>query len=359
MIRILHIIGSMSCGGAETMIMRLYRHIDRTRIQFDFFTPDVGEVYYGEEIKKLGGKVYISAKRSENLQRYCKDLCCLLKSKKYQIIHIHTSHVSSSLIPAMIAFSAGVKIRIAHSHNTYCAPEWQQKLLRPLTNVFFTKRLSCGQKAGDWMYGKKSFDVFPLPVECEKFKFTRIEREKQRKLLKVENEVVYGHVGRFAYEKNHEFLIHVFFEILKYENAKLLLIGSGNKETEIKELVRCLKIEDKVIFLGIVNDVHKKLCAIDKFLLPSLYEGFPTVILEAQANGLPCYLSDTITKDIALTNLVKFIPLAESAENWAKRIIKGSKRANCEEYNELIAQKYDVKILSKRLQSIYEKELKK
>lgn len=357
MIRVLNIVGGMSCGGAETMIMNLYRNIDRMRIQFDFFLVNTGVSYYEPEIEKLGGRIFVTSKRSQNLFKYCKDLFYTIKKYNYNVVHIHTSHVSSSLIPAVISFMAGARIRICHSHNTQCKPIWLHKIFRPFLNLFLTKRLACGEMAGKWMYGNhKKFEILPLPVDCKKFEFSDSERKRQREELNITNEFVIGHVGRFEYQKNHEYLIDIFADIVGVtENVKLVLIGDGNLKENIRNKIKKLNLEDKIIFTGVIKDVYNKMNAFDCILFPSYYEGFPTVILEAQANGLPCFISDTITKEIKLTDLVYFLPLSNDKELWRRAIFTSMKNeTDRKKYNSIIAEKYDVKIVSSRLQRIYE-----
>lgn len=358
MIRVLNIVGGMSCGGAETMIMNLYRNIDREKVQFDFFLVDTGESYYEPEIESLGGKIFVTSKRSQNLFKYCKDLFFVVKKYKYDIVHIHTAHVSSSLIPAIITFFAGAKVRICHSHNTQCAPIWLHKLLRPVLNLFITTRLACGDMAGKWMYGNhKKFEVLPLPVDCEKFKFSEDKRRKEREKMNITNEFVIGHVGRFEHQKNHDFLIDIFNAIVqKNSNVKLVLIGEGNLKDKIQDKIKNLDLEKNVIFTGVVPDVYNKMNAFDCIIFPSHYEGFPTVILEAQANGLPCLLSDAITPEIRLTNLVHFLPLTENVDKWSNKFFNIMKNHyDRKKYNEIIEEKYDVKNVCNRLKDIYEK----
>lgn len=358
--RVLHVVGGLSCGGAETMVMNLYRKIDRNKIQFDFYAIDVGQEYYEEEIAELGGRVFKTVKRSESLIRYCGDLYRLLRTNRYQIIHIHSSHVSSSLFAAVVGWLAGVKVRVCHSHSSYCEPKWQQALLRPVLNLFINERLSCGELAGRWMYGKRSFQVFPLPVDCKRFLYDEEERAKQREHLKYTDEYVYGHIGRLEYEKNHVFLLDIFYEIQKWDSkARLVLFGDGGKAPELLAKVKALNLDEKVVFMGRISDVYKRINLFDEIIFPSLYEGLPTVILEAQANGIPCFLSDTITKEIQLTDLVKFISLEKGAEAWAEEIIKSRTKRDRKKYNAIIAKRYDCITVAQQLERFYLERLGK
>lgn len=357
-LRVLQITGTMGLGGAETMVMNIYRNIDRDKIQFDFFLVDAGVEYYEPEIKKLGGLIYRTKKRSDNLIKYSLDLYKLLKNNKYSIVHVHASSAISGFLPIWIAKLAGVKKRFFHSHNTKCNHIWLHKLLRPYINAAATHRYACGELASEWMYGKKSKDavVLGIPVDCAKFKFDLNNREQKRIEWGAKSDFVYGHIGRFNDQKNHEFLIEVFNEIVQIDpNVKLILMGDGPLMEKIKDKAKTYGIIDKVIFLGLVNDVNESIDGLDSIIFPSLYEGFPTVLLEAQANGLPCYVSDTITDKIKITDLICSIPLNKTSKEWAT-IIVNSRNINCKNrlmYNNIIKENYDVSKITEEIAKAY------
>lgn len=367
-IRIAQIIGKWLGGGVESVVMNYYRHIDRTKIQFDFICDEDSTNIPYDEIKKLGGKI-ILVPPYQKVFEYQKDLIKIFKDNNYKIVHSHLNTLS--VFPLRAAKKAGVPVRIAHSHSTTNKKEWKKNLvkqiLRPFSKVYATDYMCCSELAGRWLFGNKEYNkgnVYLLnnAIELDKFKYDEQLRNKKRKELNIKDDtLVIGHVGRFVEQKNHRFLIDIFNEVHKQkENSILLLVGQGPLMEEMKEKVKILGIEDSVKFLGQRNDVNELYQSFDVFCLPSLYEGLPVVGIEAQATGLLCVLSDDMTKETKVLNETEFLSLKQSASVWAKIIL--NKQLMLFDKNnttkKMSAVGYDINIESFKLEKIYKKLIK-
>ena len=319
--RILHIVGQMDRGGQETFIMNLYRNIDRNQIQFDFVVHTSQKCDFDDEIISLGGKIYSISPLSKSFLKHCKELYKIIKENKYDTIHRHTAS-SIVFVDLFVAKMAGAHNRICHSHNTQNNQKGLHRLFRPLLNLFVTERLACGMEAGKFMFGKKEFTVIPNGINVSHFKFNNESRSKKRKELHIDDKLVITNIGRFNEQKNHTFLIDIFYEYQKIEkNAILCLVGKGNLQENIKNKVKQLSIEDKVYFLNTRNDVNEIMMASDIFLFPSLFEGLPVALIEAQATGLPCLISDTISKEAIIeSKLVHMESLSTDVSLWSKKM---------------------------------------
>lgn len=359
-IRVLHILESMNIGGAQSFIMNIYRNIDKDKIQFDFLVSSEGS--YDDEIKDLGGKIYKIAyinkvgpyKYKKNIERF------LLQHKEYNIIHSHLNQVSGIVLEA--ASEVGVQYKIAHSHSTKNLNNIFVKILKKYLQSKINKnsdyRIACSELAGKWLYKKAKFVIIPNVIDTSLFEYDVKKSEEIRKELNIkDDEILIGHVGRFSKVKNHKFLIKIFTEYhLKNPKSKLLLIGNGELRTKIKEMTKKNNINEYVIIKDECKDIYKYYNAMDVFLMPSLYEGIPLTLIEAQANGLKIVASDTINKDVNITGKVQFCSLSDSAQEWIKKIgpAKRNKRINEQNNIEKIKKSgYDLKIQTKNLENIY------
>lgn len=300
------IMGKWLGGGVESVIMNYYRHIDRNEIQFDFICDaDSTDIPY-EEIEKLGGRVIICPPY-QKLPEYIKFLTELFRKEKYQIVHSNINTLS--VFPLYAAKKAGVPVRIAHSHNTSNPKEIKRNiiknLLRPFSKVYATDYFACSELAGRYQFGRGAqksglVKIIPNAIDIEKFKFDETARKELRREFGFdEKDFVLGHVGRFVPQKNHKFLIKVFSEVKKSRpEAKLLLVGQGPLEEKIKEQVEELKLKNDVVFAGQRSDVNKLYSAMDVFVLPSLYEGFGMVAIEAQCANLPTVVSSRVSDEV-------------------------------------------------------------
>lgn len=341
-IRVAQIIGKWVGGGVEAVVMNYYRHIDHSKIQFDFICDDDSTDIPYEEIEKLGGKI-ILIPPYQKVFSYHKNLKKVLKEGNYKIVHSHINALS--VFSLFAAKCANVPVRIAHSHSTTNKKEWKKNLLkqilRPFSKVFATDYMCCTEHAGRWLFGDKAFDkgkvyILNNAIDIEKFKYNEKIRNKVRKKLNIDNDtLVIGHIGRFVKQKNHEFLIDVFKEVYQSNNNTiLLLIGQGPLIDEIKEKVENFGIKDNVKFLGQRNDVNDLYQAMDIFLFPSLYEGLGMVAIEAQTSGLPCVCSTEVPEIAKITKKFKLIKLSEPAKKWSDEILKLSKKINRQDENE-------------------------
>ena len=328
-IRIAQIMGKWLGGGVESVVMNYYRHIDRTKIQFDFICDDDSTNIPYEEIESLGGKV-ILIPPYQKIFKYHKELKKVLKEGNYKIVHSHINTLS--VFSLFAAKCAGVPVRIAHSHSTTNKKEWKKNLLkqilRPFSKVFATDYMACSELAGRWLFGNKTFEegkvyILNNAIDLDKFKYNENIRKQKRKELNMdEDTLVIGHVGRFVEQKNHRFLIDIFNELhKKNKNSILLLIGQGPLDGEIKEKVRTLNIETSVRFLGQRNDVNELYQAFDVFVLPSLYEGLPVVGIEAQVCCDLCFFSDDMTKETKILESAEFMSLDNTPEVWTDNIL--------------------------------------
>lgn len=360
--RIAQIIGKWVGGGVEAVVMNYYRHIDRTKIQFDFICDNDSTNIPYEEIEKLGGKV-ILIPPYQKLFKYHKELKRVLKEGKYRIVHSHINTLS--VFSLFAAKCAKVPIRIAHSHSTTNKKEKTKNLmkqcLRPLSKLFATDYMCCSELAGRWLFGNKAYNqgkVYLLTnaIDLDKFKYDKQTRDKKRMDLGVkEDTLVIGHIGRFVEQKNHKFLVDIFNEIhRKNNNSLLLLVGQGPLEQQIKDKVKEVGLSDCVKFLGQRNDATELYQAFDVFLLPSLYEGLPVVGVEAQAAALLCFISSDMTKETKVLDSTTIMNLTDSPEVWANKILeKNSSYIRENRIKEVSEHGFNIKNEAKKLEKIY------
>ena len=360
-IRIAQVVGKMNSGGVESVIMNYYRNIDHTKVQFDFIVDSDSKLPQKDEIEKLGGRIiYISP--YQRIFKYLKDLKKIFEKNDYKIVHSHLNTLN--LFSLYVAKKCGIVVRISHNHSTAGKGEFKRNILkymlRPLSKIYPTHYFACGEYAGRWLFGNKTFNngkvkVINNAIDIDKFVYNESIRKDIRKELGLENRLVIGHVGRFMKQKNHDFLIDIFNEIQRKEkDAVLIFVGEGELEENIKNKVQLLNISDKVKFLGVRANVNEILQAMDAFLLPSLYEGFPVVGIEAQASGLLCFFSDNVTHLSKMLDTTTFISLETKASDWAEIIInklKDYKRKDC--YNEIRNNSFEIHNEAKKLEEMY------
>ena len=335
-VRILHILGNTQLGGAESRIMDLYRHMDRSVVQFDFVVHSKEEGYFNEEIRKLGGRIFrVPRFRVLNYFSYCRAWKKLLQEHRdadgrseFHMIQGHMTSTAAIYLP--IARKCGIETTIAHARSAGV-----DKGLKGILTRFLRRNLSkkadylftCSELAGISVFGKKAVErgrtrFLPNAIDCQKFAPDPLAREKIRRELGIENCYVIGHVGRFHYAKNHEYLLRVFEELVKRKTRDyvLLLLGEGSGMEDIRILSRELGIEDKVYFLGNKSNINDYYQAMDYFVYPSRFEGMPGTIVEAQTAGLRCLMSDTICKEVIATELVTTRSISEDPGLWADEI---------------------------------------
>ena len=361
-IRIAHVIGKWVGGGVEAVVMNYYRNIDRTKIQFDFICDNDSTNIPYEEIKSLGGRVFLIPPY-QKIFAYQKELRKLLKENNYQIIHSHINTLS--IFPLYAAKKAGVPIRIAHSHSTTNKKEWKKNIikqvLRPFSKIYATNYFACTEHAANWLFDKKE-QVYILnnAIDLDMYKYDKKIRKEVRKELNIEEgTLVIGHIGRFVAQKNHDFLIDIFDEFQKRNsNSILLLVGQGPLKEEIENKVKKLNIESKVVFLGQRTDANRLYQAFDVFLLPSIYEGLGMVLIEAQTSGLPCIASTEVPAIAKVTNYLEFVDLNDKT-TWLNKLKTTNINNRKDNTIEVKQNRYDIKEESKKLENEYINMLKK
>lgn len=365
--RVLQVATIMNRGGLETMLMNYYRHIDRSKVQFDFLVHRSERGAFDDEIEALGGRIFrMPPIHPRYFYQYYRDLdAFFITHPEYTVVHSHLDVLSTFVLYA--AKKHGVPVRIAHSHNTGFSDTglrkafklWSRKLLNAQCTHFF----ACSTDAGVFQFGRKLIDEGKLTVlhngiDTTAFTFQKAVRERVRREMGLGNSFVFGNVGRFDPQKNHSFLIDVFKEIAALRpDARLLLIGDGRLRPHIEEKAASLGLTNRVIFTGIRSDVNKLMMAMDLFLFPSLYEGFPVTGIEAQCTGLPVLAANTITPTVALTSNVYFMSLESSSREWAQKaisIIESSlKNDRTKGALAVATQGYDITECAQRLQDFY------
>ena len=320
-IRILNLFTIMDRGGAETMVMNYYRHIDRTKVQFDFLVHREQPGAYEDEIRLMGGRIYrMCPVYPQNFARYRRDIQIFFQEHpEYKIVHSHMSELGYFALKE--AAKQGIPVRICHAHNaphgfdmkTIMRTYFKKRMMPYLTHLFM-----CGLESGRWLYGKQNESRFIMlnnAIDAAAYTYAPAKRMRMRRELGIADELVIGHVGRFNPQKNHPFLLAIFAALLNKEpNAVLLLVGGGEDMPKIQAKTQKLGIADHVRFLGIRSDVADLMQAMDVFAFPSLYEGLGIALIEAQASGLPCIVSDTIPPEAYLTDLVFSQKLSASPE---------------------------------------------
>lgn len=353
-IRVLCVFGSLDRGGAETMCMNLYRHIDRNKIQFDFVKHIDKKCSYEDEIISLGGKVYCAPRfKGWNLFPYLAWWHKHFKQHpEHQIVHGH--YFSISGLYFMVAKRFG-RITVAHSHHTVMLPQhpFIEKLFIFLCNRYADQRLACSNAAGQFLFGDKQFTVLKNAIEVDRFAFDPVRRKAARSEFGFSDEFVIGIIGRMEQIKNPFGAIKIFQEVHhKNPNARLLWIGDGPLHSEIERSIREYRLENAVFLTGVREDVDALYQAMDLFLFPSFHEGLGIVAIEAQAAGLPCFCSETIPHEVAVTDLCVFLPL-NCPCRWADEIItyQGFLRENTSP--KLIRDGYDIRVTVIWLEEYY------
>ncbi|MDO4622115.1 MAG: glycosyltransferase family 1 protein [Eubacteriales bacterium] len=358
-IRVLQIVTTMNRGGLETMLMNYYRNIDRSRVQFDFIEHRPEKSDYDEDIERLGGHIY----RMPRLVPWSRSYRAALKRffgehPEYRIVHVHQDCLSSAALCA--AKECGVPIRIAHSHAAGQDKNWKY-----LIKLWYKRRIpgyatdlfACGRDAGDWMFGGAEYRILNNAISAGQNRYNKEVRDKVRAELGLEGAFLLGLTARFSAAKNHLFLLDIFHAVADREpSARLLLVGDGELRESIKRKAGELGLADKVIMTGLRTDVPDLLQAMDVFVMPSNYEGVSLAIVEAQAAGLPCFISDKVPIDCKKTDLVQQLSLNDSPEVWAEAILgcKGVERRDT--FQEIVHAGFDIESNAEELQEWYLKK---
>ena len=363
MLRVLHSVSNMARAGIETMLMNYYREIDRSQIQFDFLANKPAPGEYEEEIRSMGGRIFVSPGLNPlHYPQYKRYMADLLHGNP-DIIIVHAHNEAMGYYALQSAKDAGVRVRIAHAHSTRIIQDYKYPLkliCKQLLPGAATDYWSCGREAGIYYYGEKRWNasgfILRNAIDVSRFAFQPEVRERLRQVNGLENCFVIGHVGGFNVEKNHIRLMDILAEIAKaIPDTRLALIGTGELEQAVKEKARAVGVQDKTLFLGQMADVSGWYQAMDCFVLPSLFEGLPVVGIEAQAAGLPCFFSDRVTDEILLSPEARRISLQADDAEWAREIIAARQsEVNRNQGKDVVRQAgYDIHEEAQKLQEIY------
>ncbi|MCD8147177.1 MAG: glycosyltransferase family 1 protein [Clostridiales bacterium] len=358
MIRVLQCVNNMHRAGLETMLMNYYRSVDRTSLQFDFLTHRPEKSDYDDEILALGGRVFYAPRLlPQNYPAYFRYMERFWRDHpEYQIVHAHID--AMSYLPLLTAKKADVPARIAHSHNTSIDRDYKY----PLKLLFKGKlptvanyRCACGQAAGEFLFGGADFTVIPNAIEGDRFLFSANTRAKTRAELGISpEEFVVGHVGRLSYQKNHRFLLRIFAAVLQQRpTALLLLVGTGEKEPNLRKQAAELGISDRVRFLGSRDDTDRLYQAMDVLALPSLFEGVPVVGIEAQFADLPCVFSDKVPKEAKISGKTVFLSLEQPPEAWAETILACGRTPRVRDGKDGLFARYNIRSAHSVLEDYY------
>jgi len=367
---VLHVVGRLDIGGAESRIMDLYRNIDREKVQFHFVQHTKDRCAFEEEVEHLGGKVYhvprFNVKNYFSYKKAWKEL--FQAHPEIKVVQGHMTSTAAIYLP--IAKKAGVEITIAHARSAGVDPGIKGHLTRFLRRNLYKKcdyRFTCSEMAGEAVFGdqnlsSKKATFIPNAIEVDKFKFNKETRDKIRYELGVSDKFIIGHVGRFSHMKNHRFMLQILEQCIKIEKEKklpecvLMFLGDGELKEEIMEQAVAMGISSRVLFMGNRRDVYRYYQAMDYFLLPSLYEGLPGTAIEAQASGLPGIMSDTVTSEAVVTDLLQMRSIKEDAALWAEEIMKRNWELPEDRisYAEVVKQaSFDVKEQARKMQNFY------
>lgn len=363
-VRVLHILQRMEAGGTQTLLMNIYRKIDRDKVQFDFLVEYPEKQFYDDEILQMGGKIYYTNVRETfNILKFEYELKKILKEHpEYKLIHVHAYTIGYFCLKT--AKKCGIPVRIAHSHNneTVHDKKWIFKLgMQKLYTLYATDLFACSEEAGKYLFKNKKFRVLTNAIDSSKFIANQDIRNSIRRELLIETDFVVGHVGRFHSQKNHRFLIEVFKEIKeRRNNAKLLLVGSGPLEDEIKKQIHEMNLDGSVVILGNRKDMDKIYQAMDVFVFPSLFEGLGIVAIEAQAAGIPVICSEGLPPETEVTPLYKKLKLTDSKEKWAEETLKIADHSLCHTNMQqcIIEAGFDMNSTALEMQNYYLKKIK-
>lgn len=354
--RLLCIMSGMNVGGAETFIMKIYRIIDKEKFQFDFcVNMPIEENYYSKEIQNYGGKIYVLPPKKEGPLRQFLAIKKVVKDNRYDYILKVKQHSLAclDLLAAKLGGAHNLILRSSNAATSSMIYEFLHKLFAFLPKKIPTVKIAPSIEAAEYTFGKKQVSenmvhILNNGVDTPKFTYDKVSAEAFRAEYGIDQEkLVIGHIGRFSPQKNHDFLIDVFSEIVKKNNnAILVLVGVGELQNNIKRKVETMGLNEKVLFTGLRDDIPRMLSACDIIVFPSLYEGMPNTIIEAETNGLPCLVSDTVTRQAAITDLVRYKSLSDSASSWANATIQlycEMKDRNRSSYGEIVkSQGYDI-----------------
>ena len=357
-LKVLQMIASLYNGGSQTMVMNLYKNIDKDRIQFDFIVDHPEYDYYKELIEQMGGHVYVmplfNGRNLMKVRKAWNDL--FVNHPEYRIVHSHARSYASVYLP--IARKHGVKT-IIHSHNTSdgkgissIVKKITQYPLRYQSDYYF----GCSKDAGRWLFGDRiinsdRFYVLNNAIDAKQFRYSKEVRDRYRKEFGLGEENAYIQVGSLSDQKNHVFTVEVFRKLCKFQpDCKLFIVGVGENEEKIRSLIRKYNLNNNVILLGRRNDVNSLLQMADCYIMPSVFEGLSVAAIEAQASGIRCFLSDVVSKDVCITDVCEFLPL--DVDKWVEALNKRLEKKDT--YQMIVNAGYEISDTANWLTEFYE-----
>ena len=359
--RILCILSSLSAGGAETFLMKVYRSLPAEQYQFDFIVSEENGCYT-DEVLARGGQIYSVPLRTKDFPGAFRGIQKVVRNNGYDTV-LKLAEDSLSVADLVAAKLGGAKVLALRSCNAPTGMSFLRRsahrFFRPLLNIMSTVKLAPSDLAAEYMFGKRAtrrnVHLLHNGVDLNFFRYDKDGRQHIHKEFSLENKLVVGHIGRFHKQKNHRFLLDIFAKIRSSRpDAVLLLVGIGELEQEVRAQARELGIDDSVIFTGQRFDIPQLLSAMDVFVFPSFHEGMPNTVIEAQAAGLPCVIADTITKEADITGLVQYLSLDQSPEHWAQTALAAVTAERINTASAFLEQGYDIESVSKELLQLLE-----
>lgn len=350
--RLLCLTSNMNAGGAETFLMKIYRQLDKTKYQMDFCINVPDKCFYEDEILAMGGRIYRIPPKSKDQKEFWKQLFGVVHDNHYEYVLRITAN-AMGFMDLRIAKQAGAKVCALRSSNSSDGENWKLRIAHRLGKILYSKYvdvkfapsdLAAKYTFGDRAYQSGEVTILHNSIDLSVFRYDEQARMAVRNEFGIDPDtVLVGHVGRFDTQKNHSYLLQVFREVLgNHSNCKLLLVGNGRLEQQIREQAASLGFEDRVIFAGVRSDIPRILSAMDVFVFPSLYEGMPNTVIEAQATGLPCVIADTITREADITGLVQYLSLDDSPEVWAEAALAAIREQRKDTKQDFIDNQYDI-----------------
>ncbi len=351
--------GFETCGGLASVMLNYYRVMDKTDLQIDFASVNELDADLKDELIQCNSQYYNLGSRKSNIFLYVKNLCKVLKDNNYHVIHVN-GNSSTMLIELLIALKYKIKKRIAHVHTTKSDYPLIHNILKPIFKKSYTDAIAVSDLAGKWLFDEH-FQVLNNAIDVQHYSYNELVRSQFRKRYQLENKLVIGNVGKLTDSKNHIFLLNVFKRIKeRITNSVLLIVGGGSLEESLRLEAKKLEIEESVIFLGMQNDTSESLQAMDVFVFPSKFEGLGMALIEAQASGLPCVVSNRVPKEANVTENVIYLELENNMEKWIENICTidiDGRKFRAEKAEKVIATNgYDIKHEANKLKDIYENE---
>lgn len=371
-IKVAHVAGGLTTGGVEAVIYNYFSNMPKEDYELYYITYDTPNEQVQKRFEEIGFHVYEVCKKKENFFKSCKQVLDIIKENDIQIMHSHMTLMC--FVTSILAKMCGVKVCIAHSHlaqDIKGIKKYVYALFKWLTKITAANWFACGQEAASYVYGKKALQndkvvMMHNAIDTKKYSFSMERREETRQSLGIDANFCIGHVGRFTEQKNHMFLLEIMKEIVNlHDEARLFLFGEGPLDKEIRAKVAELELQNHVVFMGAVTDIERYYPAMDVFLLPSLYEGLAVSLVETQCNGLPIVTSDTVTKEIKLSDEYHVLSLEDHPAKWAEVVSRYRYKNNAEWFKkreqafELIDKHgYNIVIEAEKLDKFYKNAIK-